>query len=226
LSSEPHRLSWDTHHPPVINHVVQEWKEDSTANASNYSKEENLLFGDEKPRTSILMELSDRVGVLHDVLKYFWKHDINVTRIESRPLKQGSHASGDGTFDFYLDFDGATEDQNVQKLLQSLQPLANKVLLLDSKDVYWFPRHISELDLIANRTLDAGVDLESDHPGFHDKEYRARRAVMAENAQKHTWDKPIPRVQYTQNEKEVWAQVWDKMEGLLEQYACEEYLVR
>jgi phenylalanine-4-hydroxylase len=191
------------------------------------NKEDALLNGDEKPRTSILMELSDRVGVLHDVLKYFWKYDINVTRIESRPLKQGSDTtSGTGTFDFYLDFDGGTDDQNVQKLLQSLEPLANKVLLLDSKDVYWFPRHISELDLIANRTLDAGVDLESDHPGFHDKEYRARRAVMAETAQKHIWHKPIPKVQYTQKEIEVWGQVWDKMEGLLKLYACEEYLVR
>lgn len=32
----------------------------------------------------------------------------------------------------------------------------------------WFPRHISELDLIANRTSDAGIDLEADHPGFSD----------------------------------------------------------
>jgi len=203
-----------------------EWKLDSDG-AVPIQAEKNLdsTHMDEAPRSSILMELGDRVGVLHDVLKYFWKYDINVTRIESRPL-QRDDASGTTTFDFYLDFDGTTQDKNVQKLLSALKPIANKVLILDSKDVYWFPRHISELDLIANRTLDAGVDLEADHPGFHDKEYRARRAVMAENAENHVWDQPIPRVQYTQEEKKVWSAVWDKMEGLLDQYACQEYLVR
>ena len=30
------------------------------------------MYGD-APRTSVLMELTDRVGVLHDVLRYFWK---------------------------------------------------------------------------------------------------------------------------------------------------------
>jgi len=38
------------------------------------------------------------------------------------------------------------------------------------------------LDLIANRTLDAGTDLEADHPGFNDVEYRKRRAKLAEQA--------------------------------------------
>ena len=43
-------------------------------------KNEAELFG-EKPRVSVLMELTDRVGVLHDVLKYFWKYDINVSQL-------------------------------------------------------------------------------------------------------------------------------------------------
>lgn len=185
--------------------------------------DDSLLF-DENPRTSILMELTDRVGILHDVLRYFWKYDINITRIESRPMKPG--LGEDQRFDFFLDFDGDGNDPNVRNLLRALSPLSNKLLILDSKDVYWFPRHISELDLIADRTLDAGVDLESDHPGFNDPEYRARRAKLAESAQNHKWDKEIERVEYTHKETEVWSAVWDKMDGLWQQYACEEYLVR
>jgi phenylalanine-4-hydroxylase len=91
--------------------------------------------------------------------------------------------------------------------------------------VQWFPRHISELDLIANRTLDAGVDLESDHPGFNDLKYRERRGHLATLAQNHTWNKPISRIDYTPEEIETWTAVWDQMEPLWSKYACQEYKV-
>ena len=95
--------------------------------------------------------------------------------------------------------------------------MTDKLLILDEKKVHWFPRHISELDLIANRTLVAGVDLMSeDHPGFHDATYRARRDDLSKKAQNHCWDQPIPRIDYTPDEVAVWSAVWDKMEGLWE----------
>jgi hypothetical protein len=202
---------------------------------------DGAMFMDQ-PRVSVLMELTDRMGILHDVLKYFWKYDINVTRIESRPVALSSSSSsgssswgGGGTtsaamkqpkFDFYMDFVGSLEDLAVQKLLHDLAPFTEKLLLLDEKDVHWFPRHISELDAIAHRTLDAGVDLESDHPGFRDPKYRERRAVLARNALQHTWDRPIPFIEYTNEEKETWGTVWDRMEDLWKKYACKEFLVR
>jgi phenylalanine-4-hydroxylase len=70
--------------------------------------------------------------------------------------------------------------------------------------VNWFPRHISELDLIANRTLDAGIDLKADHPGFSDPVYRARREELATLSTAHKWDKPIARIDYTDNEIRCW----------------------
>ena len=41
------------------------------------------LYG-ETPRTSLLMELTDRVGILHEVLRYFWKYDVNISRIGTK----------------------------------------------------------------------------------------------------------------------------------------------
>lgn len=196
--------------------LKSDMKEASSQNASND------IFG-EQPRVSVLMELTDHVGILHDVLKYFWKYDINVTRIESRPVAPCS--SGQPKFDFYIDFDGSLDDTAVQKVLDDISPFTEKLLVLDEKDVRWFPRHISELDGIAHRTLDAGIDLESDHPGFHDPEYRKRRSFLAKNASQYTFDQDIPFVEYTLEEKETWKAVWDRMEGLWDEYACKEYLV-
>mmetsp|Transcript_13677 Transcript_13677/g.29786 ORF Transcript_13677/g.29786 Transcript_13677/m.29786 type:complete len:353 (+) Transcript_13677:325-1383(+) len=101
--------------------------------------------------------------------------------------------------------------------------MTDKLLVLDEKEVHWFPRHISELDLIANRTLDAGTDLEADHPGFHDVEYRKRRAKLAELALNHRVHHDIPQTKYTKEEVETWGLVWDTMEDLWEKYACKEY---
>ena len=67
----------------------------------------------------------------------------------------------------------------------------------------WFPRHLSELDMIANRTLDAGDDLESDHPGFNDPVYRARRTELAKVAMTYKWDEKIPSIDYTEVEGEL-----------------------
>ena len=47
------------------------------------------------------MEIVDCPGALHEVLKYFWKYDLNITHIESRPTKH------DGSFEFFVDFNPA-----------------------------------------------------------------------------------------------------------------------
>jgi len=198
-------------------------EEDSNISPPKSINNDEVISGGLGPRTSVLMELTDQVGALHDVLRLFWKYDINLTRIESRPVKSTGAIWGLPRFDFYVDFDGKVGDPNVDKLLKCLKPMTRRVLILDEKRVHWFPRHISELDLIANRTLDAGKDLESDHPGFNDKVYRSRRAKLTELAQKHRWDQPIPRIEYTEQETATWATVWDKMDNLWDKYACAEY---
>jgi phenylalanine-4-hydroxylase len=56
--------------------------------------------------------------------------------------------------------------------------------------------------------------------------YRSRRAELTVSATNHTWDQPIPFIDYTQAETETWGIVWDRMEGLWKKYACKEYMVR
>lgn len=79
-------------------------------------------------RTSLLMELTDGIGILHEVLRLFWKYDVNVTRIESRPSQLGK-------FDFFVDLEGSLGDDNVDMLLASLKTFGvQKMLILDEKE--------------------------------------------------------------------------------------------
>lgn len=88
----------------------------------------------------------------------------------------------------------------------------------------WYPKKVSDLDIIANRVLEAGTDLKSDHPGFNDKTYRNRRFELANLANNHCYNKKIPYIKYNKNEIETWGTVLTKLEPLLEKYACEKFL--
>lgn len=46
----------------------------------------------------------------------------------------------------------------------------------------WYPRHISELDLCNHLMTKFEPELDMNHPGFADKEYRARRKMIADIA--------------------------------------------
>jgi hypothetical protein len=185
-----------------------------------HSNQEKKVLKKQTTLTLFCVQHSHTIYNIHS-----WKYDVNITRIESRPVTSDG-GGGTPKFDFFIDFHGKVDDPNVNALLHSLQQYTTKLLVLDEKEVHWFPRHISELDLIANRTLDAGTDLEANHPGFHDEAYRRRRATLANVALQHrTINECIPKMEYTKEEVETWGLVWDTMEGLWEKYACKEYKV-
>jgi phenylalanine-4-hydroxylase len=55
------------------------------------------------------------------------------------------------------------------------------------------------------------VALDPDHPGFRDPIYRARRNAIARLALEHREGTPPPHVAYTEQEHEVWRNVWDHL---------------
>jgi phenylalanine-4-hydroxylase len=169
------------------------------------------------PRVSLLIELEDRPGALEHVLRHFSTHGVNLTHIESRP------AHG-GRFDFYVDCEGRRGERDVESVIAALEREACKLLVLDERKVPWFPRHIAELDRIANHTLEAGADLESDHPGFSDPTYRERRTMIDTLARRYQHGKPIPPVDYTAQEIATWGEVFCRLRTLQRRHACDEYL--
>jgi phenylalanine-4-hydroxylase len=83
-----------------------------------------------------------------------------------------------------------------------------------------------ELELRAPDRLDAAglVQLDPDHPGFRDPVYRGRRDAIARIAFEYRDGDPVPRVDYTEEEQEVWRTVWRNLGPLHERYACTAYL--
>ncbi len=166
-------------------------------------------------RVGIVAEISDKPGSLSDVLKCFSKYEINLTHIESRPVPKDSEK-----FLFYIDFQGSIGESNTDLLMKDLKTQCSNMFILDDKKVPWFPRSAADLDFIANRILDAGTDLDSDHPGFNDPVYRARRKELASIALNYRYGDVIPKVNYTMEEIETWGIVMARLEKYHEKYAC------
>jgi phenylalanine-4-hydroxylase len=68
------------------------------------------------------------------------------------------------------------------------------------------------------------VQLDPDHPGFRDPDYRRRRNEIAQIAMKYHPRDPIPDAPYTDQEHQVWATIWKALQPAQQQHACAEYL--
>ncbi|MFI9506510.1 phenylalanine 4-monooxygenase [Nocardia sp. NPDC052566] len=71
---------------------------------------------------------------------------------------------------------------------------------------------------------DVTVHLSDEHPGVHDPEYRERRNAIAAMALDYAPGKPLPRIDYTEEEQEVWRIVSAELARKHEKYACAEVL--
>jgi prephenate dehydratase len=88
--------------------------------------------GDGPYRTSLVFaELgADHPGALVDALTEFSSREVNLTRIESRPLRQGL-----GRYMFFIDLDGSVDDEIVDQAIQALRAKAESVRVLGSYPV-------------------------------------------------------------------------------------------
>src|SRR5262245_18204864 len=77
-------------------------------------------------------------------------------------------------------------------------------------------------EAIADRN--AIVQLDPDHPGFRDPEYRRRRNQIAQIAMNYRPGDPIPDAPYTAEEHQVWSVIWQALGPAHQLHACAEYL--
>ena len=67
-------------------------------------------------KTSLVFEIRDKAGALHDILVPFKKGGINLTKIESRPSKKKVWS-----YFFFVDFEGHHDKAHIQKALKELE---------------------------------------------------------------------------------------------------------
>ncbi|CAH8671621.1 unnamed protein product [Schistosoma rodhaini] len=187
---------------------------------------------------SIIISLVKNMNDMKSIISIFTNRNINILHIESRlgRLNMKKHTKKSEFEPLELLVHVEVPCIEVERLLEELKsfssyrivqnPLMNlpeaKNPTLDDK-VPWFPRHISDLDKVSNSVLMYGKELDADHPGFKDKEYRKRRMMFADIALNYKWGQQIPIVEYTEIEKTTWGRIYRELTRLYKTSACHEF---
>jgi len=83
-------------------------------------------------KTSLLLSAKNRPGALYHLLQPMVKHDVSMTRIESRPSRTGVWE-----YMFFIDVEGHRDDDDVRQVLAALEQEASLLKILGS-----YPRDI------------------------------------------------------------------------------------
>ncbi|PIL96059.1 aromatic amino acid hydrolase AAH2 [Toxoplasma gondii COUG] len=167
---------------------------------------------------NVSCQIEDRVGAISELAAIFAAYNVNITEIRSSPdpldLRKMTVS---------ISFEGEWESENATQLIDRLGSYCVAFTRGSPADVPWFPRSPEDLDRIASHTLDAGKDLEADHPGFHDVIYRKRRQEIASCAENHKAGRAVGIIDYTPRETATWKHVWGILTDLYPTLACNEY---
>lgn len=98
------------------------------------SKNSAKITGHDK--TSILFSLSDdNPGGLYEILGVFARSNINLTKIESRPSKEGL-----GKYIFFVDLEGHQDDEKIKNILDILKEKTSFMKILGSYPIANFKK--------------------------------------------------------------------------------------
>jgi len=101
--------------------VVVQGIEDYRGNTTRF-----LVIGKQSPsrsgldKTSVLLGLLDKPGALNEVLSALSEEDINLAKIESRPIK-----GKQWKYMFFLDMIGHSEDENIKRSCEKLREICS-----------------------------------------------------------------------------------------------------
>ncbi|CAH1970447.1 unnamed protein product [Acanthoscelides obtectus] len=173
-------------------------------------------------RAAFILRMREGMNSLSRVLKAIEKYQGAVLHLETRPNKRDN-----GQLDALIKMQMSR--LNLLQLIKNLRQSGTleHVTLLGEDNISaknpWFPRHASELDNCNHLMTKYEPDLDMNHPGFSDKEYRSRRKDIAEIAFKYKYGDAIPYIEYTETENKTWTAVYNTVKELVPKHACAEY---
>ncbi|AGC68286.1 P-protein PheA [Thermoclostridium stercorarium subsp. stercorarium DSM 8532] len=98
-------------------------------NKNNYTRfiiiEREMSVNDRCNKISIIMDIKHRTGALFNVLRLFKQRNVNLLKIESRPI-----IGRPWEYMFFFDFEGNIEEDRIKNLIESLKCQCNNVRLL------------------------------------------------------------------------------------------------
>jgi chorismate mutase/prephenate dehydratase len=103
-------------------------------------------------RTSLAFAVNHRHGALLECLKVFEEHELNLTKLESRPRPEAAWE-----YQFYVDFEGHTGEARVAAALEALRAHVNHLKVLGS-----YPRRQAEALELAGRAHVPASDIDVD----------------------------------------------------------------
>ncbi len=85
-----------------------------------------------RDKTSILVYTENKPGALFRVLEPFDRHQVSLTKIETRPARANKPGESIWAYVFFIDFEGHVNDESVQQVLTELKDRTVKIKNLGS----------------------------------------------------------------------------------------------
>lgn len=108
-------LAAKKYHIPILAKDI----EDNTTNTTKFyiiAKRKMDIVGIEDKKTLLFLAVYNRVGILRDILNVFAKHDINLTKLESRPSKKRTW-----DYHFFVEFEKTQSKTPLSQILAELE---------------------------------------------------------------------------------------------------------
>ncbi|KAK2492623.1 hypothetical protein MC885_020528 [Smutsia gigantea] len=168
----------------------------------------------ESGKTAVVFSLKNEVGGLVKALKLFQEKHVNMVHIESRKSRRRS-----SEVEIFVDCEcGKTEFNELIQLLK----FQTTIVTLNPPENIW----TGEEGKASSTHVPGSVPFSvlQRFVGFKDNVYRQRRKYFVDVAMGYKYGRPIPRVEYTEEETKTWGVVFRELSKLYPTHACREYL--